>query len=64
MASITKLHPQYVTDNNGHKTAVILPIDEFNELIEDLQDLAAIAERKDEPSIPHEKVIKELKDDS
>lgn len=63
MASKTNLNPQYVTDNAGHKTAVILSIDEYNELLEDLHDLAAIAERKTETSIPHEKVVKELKDD-
>ncbi len=61
MATAKKIHPQYITDNKGRKTSVILPIDEYNELIEDLNDLAVIAERKNEPSIPHKKVKAELK---
>ena len=58
-----KLSPQYITDKQGKKTAVILPIEEYNALFEDLRDLAAIAERRDEPSIPHEQVVAELKKD-
>ena len=27
---------QYVTDANGERTAVILPLDEYEELLEDL----------------------------
>jgi len=45
------------------KTAVILPIEKYTELIEDLQDLAVIAERRDEPSISHAQVVAELKKD-
>ena len=63
MRTATKLNPQYVTDPEGHRTAVILPIEEYNELLEDLDDLAAIAERNDEPTIPHERVVEELKQD-
>jgi len=59
----TKLHPRYVTDAEGHQTAVILPIEEYNALLEDLDDLATVAERVAEPTIPHEQVVKELKDD-
>ncbi len=57
------LHPQYITNEQGDKTAVILPIDTFEELLEDIDDLAAIAERKDEPTISHEELIAELKQD-
>jgi predicted lipid carrier protein YhbT len=55
------LNPQYITDSKGGKISVILSIDEFKELLEELEDLAAIAERKDDPLIPHEKVKEELK---
>jgi hypothetical protein len=47
------LDVQYVTDEAGKKRAVILPIEQFYELIEDLEDLALVAERRDEPTIPH-----------
>ena len=54
---------QYVTNQAGEKTAVILPIDEFEELLEDLQDLAIVAERRGEPSVSHEELLAELKRD-
>ncbi|MBP9664823.1 MAG: hypothetical protein KBD94_09385 [Pyrinomonadaceae bacterium] len=38
---------QYVTDQSGAKTGVLVPIDEFEELMEDIDDLAAIAERRE-----------------
>jgi len=57
------LHPQYVTDPEGRKTAVILPIEEYDELLEDLADMAVVAERRGEPSVPHEQVVAELKED-
>jgi len=53
---VEQLHPEYVTDSEGHKKAVILSIEEFDELLEDLDDLACIAERRDEPTVPHDKV--------
>ena len=37
---------------NGKPTAVIMPIAEYEELLEDLHDLGVIARRKDEPTIP------------
>mgnify|MGYP001397584143 CR=1 FL=1 len=61
MATAKKLHPRYITNTKGQKTAVILPIKEFNTLIEDLNDLAVVAERKHERTIPHKKVKAELK---
>lgn len=61
--TIRDLQVQYVTDENGKKTAVILPIEEFEELLEDLQDLAVLAERRDEPTIPHEEIVARPKRD-
>jgi hypothetical protein len=54
---------QYVTNQAGEKTAVILPLNEFEELLEDLQDLAVVAERRDEVSISHEELLAKLKRD-
>jgi PHD/YefM family antitoxin component YafN of YafNO toxin-antitoxin module len=61
--SIRELQAQYITDAAGNKTAVILPLEEYEELLEDLQDLAALAERRDEPTISHEEVVARLKRD-
>lgn len=63
MLDMKRIEFQYVTDEAGKKTAVILPIEEFRELIEDIEDLAAVAERRDEPSISHDELLSELKQD-
>ena len=60
---IRELQAQYITDQNGKKTAVILPIEEFEELLEDLEDLAVLAERREEPAIPMSEVMERLKRD-
>lgn len=54
---------QFVTDDSGRRTAVLLPIEDYERLLEDLEDLAAIAERRDEPTVSHEDLIEELKRD-
>jgi len=43
---------QFVTDQKGEKTSVILPLAEYEALLEDLDDLAVIAERAHEPTVP------------
>ena len=63
MASQTELHPQYITAEDGTKISVVLPIEEYESLLEDLEDLAAVAERRNEPSVSHEKLVSELKED-
>lgn len=60
---IREMQLKYVTNETGEKTAVILPIKEFEELLEDLEDLAVIVERRDEPSLSHKEVITKLKKD-
>jgi hypothetical protein len=54
---------QYITNQSGEKTAVIVPIDDFEELLDDVEDLAAVAERRDEPTISHDELLAELKRD-
>jgi PHD/YefM family antitoxin component YafN of YafNO toxin-antitoxin module len=63
MLDVKHLEIKYVTNKAGDKTAVILPIDEFEELMEDIEDLAAVAERREEPTISHEQLLAELKQD-
>lgn len=63
MLDIKQLEIQYVTDQTGAKTAVIMPIAEFEELMEDIGDLAAVAERREEPTVSHEDLLAELKRD-
>ena len=61
MINIEELHPQFITDESGNKHSVVLPMADFQELIEDLEDLAAVAERREEPTTDHAEFIKELK---
>ena len=63
MLEIKELEVQYVTNDAGEKTAVILPIHQFQELMDDIEDLATVAERRDEPTISHSDLIAELKRD-
>ncbi|MFH1635044.1 MAG: type II toxin-antitoxin system HicB family antitoxin [Chloroflexota bacterium] len=39
---------QYIVDSAGQRTAVILPIQQYELLLEDLHDLAVVAERREE----------------
>lgn len=63
MVNLDDVHLEYVTDNAGAKRAVILPIEVFYQLLEDLEDLAVVAERVDEPAIAHQVLVDELKSD-
>jgi len=54
---------QYITDEDGNKTSVVMPVEEYQEILEDIQDLVAIAERKDEESVSLDKIKKTLKAD-
>ena len=53
---------EYVTDEQGRRKAVILPIEEYDELLEDIDDLAVAAARRDEGTVSHRKVVEELKE--
>lgn len=63
MIDIRNLHLQYLTNQQGEQTAVVLPINEFTELMEDIEDLIAVIARKNEASISHEDLLNELVND-
>ena len=44
---------QFLTNEKGKKNAVVLLIEDYEKLLEDLDDLAVIAGRRDEETIPH-----------
>ena len=52
---------QYVVDEKGNKIAVILPLDEYEKMKEDLHDLAIVAERRNEGTFSLEDMKKRLK---
>ncbi len=52
---------QFITNAEGHKTAVILPIEDYEEMMEDLHLGRVARESKDEPRRPFAEVIEELR---
>ena len=52
---------QYVTDANGERTTVILPLEEYEEQLEDLHVSRVAHETRDEPSRPLNEVVEELR---
>jgi hypothetical protein len=52
---------QFLTNEKGRKTAVVLGIDDYERLLEDMDDLAVIAHRRNEETIPHAEFKKRLK---
>ena len=63
MTMPVNLHPQYITDDKGDKVSVIITMKEFENMLEDIEDLKTIADRKDEKTTSHEDFLKELKAD-
>ena len=63
MPIIKDLQVQYITNESGERSSVILSIEDFETLLEDLEDLALVVERHEEPTISHQKLKAELKRD-
>lgn len=59
------LHPKYITDSQGKKTAVILPMKDFKAILEELEELEDIklydeAKNANESSYRAEDVFKRI----
>jgi len=54
---------QFVTDTKGKKLSVILSLERYERLMEDLHDLAVVAERRNEQPISFEEMKRRLKKD-
>jgi PHD/YefM family antitoxin component YafN of YafNO toxin-antitoxin module len=60
------LHPKYITDEKGNKNAVVLPIKEYDKLLEELEDAADVRaydeamKNDDGVRIPMEEVFKKI----
>ena len=57
------IHPQYITDNNGKKISVVLPMKDFKAIMEELEELEDIklydeAKKSNEPSVPIDEAFK------
>jgi hypothetical protein len=47
---------RFVVDEQGKKESVIIPLQQYERLLEDLHDLAAVAERRSEEPVSWEEV--------
>lgn len=61
MLNADYLKPNYIIDGAGEKSAVVLSLEQFNRLLEDLEDLAVAVERRDETTVSHAQVLEELR---
>jgi PHD/YefM family antitoxin component YafN of YafNO toxin-antitoxin module len=54
---------QFVVDRKGKRKAVLLSVEKYEKLLEDLHDLAVVAERRDEKPIGLAELKRRLKKD-
>jgi len=60
---MARIREQFIVNQDGRKTAVVMPINAYRRLLEDLHDLSAVAERRQEPSLPLAEVKRRLQAD-
>lgn len=60
MATVLAPNEQFVVDADGKKIGVILPLRRYEQLLEDLHDLAVVAERRLEEPVSLEEMRQRL----
>ena len=55
-ADLKTTNVQYIVDREGQKTGAILAVTQYEQLLQDLRDLAVVAERRREELISFEKM--------
>ncbi len=61
MVDVKRFKLRFVTDKKGNKTEVLMKVKDFEELLEDLHDIAVVAERRNEKTLSHENLLKDLR---
>lgn len=61
---MNSIHPQYITSEDGKKISVILPLDEYEQILDELDELADIrlyddAKKDSEPAISFDEYVKQ-----
>jgi len=51
---------QFLTDTSGSKVAVVIPVQEYEDLLEDVADLATVAERRNDERLSLDEVKNRL----
>jgi PHD/YefM family antitoxin component YafN of YafNO toxin-antitoxin module len=64
MKTAIKKEPQYITDKKGKKLSVVISIDDYNKMMEDLEELEDIrlydaVKAKKEKAIPFNKYLQQ-----
>ncbi len=62
---MSDFNEQYIVDNKGNRTAVILDIKEFQKILEELEELESIrvydaAKKSKDEAIPFEQAVQEI----
>lgn len=57
------LEVKYITNDKGERTDVVMPLSDYIEIMEEIEDLKLIAERNSEELFKHSDVEKLLKTD-
>ena len=60
---IMSLQEQFCIDSDGKKKSVIIPLEQYEHLLEDLHDLAKVAERRSEETVDIDEMKQLLKKD-
>jgi len=60
-----EIHEEYLVDENGNKKAIVLPLSEWQEIKEDLEELDDIkiydkAKSKPSESVPFEEAVQQI----
>ena len=63
MINPNNIHPQFITDAVGKRVSVVIPLAEYEALLEEFEDLAVLTERRDEPTMTHDELISGLRQD-
>ena len=58
-----KIREKFIFGSDGRKKEVVIPYRDYENLREDLHDLAIVAERRNEKAYPWEEIKKKLKID-
>jgi hypothetical protein len=61
------IHPQYVVDQDQRRKAVLLPLSEWERIVEDLEELDDIrayddAKSGSQDAVPFEQAVREIKE--
>jgi len=58
----------YVVDENGNRIGVILPMEDYQKLMEELEELESVraydaAKRSGDPAVPFDQAVREIEQD-